>query len=389
MWGLRLLTWGLPWVVVAGVDNPYLEPKALLFTAVGWGMICWRMFRLPEATPLGWRNPWTLWVAWWVLGVSCWKFQWLYLQRPPFAQQAVYNSYAWLGALSVLMALLLLQTLATTYLVPDLHVHLLTRWMIWCAALVACYGLLQTIGFDQFYVAPVAGSNENPIHAGFGNPGYVAVYLAMLLPLCFVFASPRYLLMAVLMMVVIWLTHARYAWGIAGAGLSAAWLARWWPRLSLWKRLGSVVALACVGGIVVAWGLPLLMADERWNLWQQIIQKLHSTPEKVALAYTGYGINSLPLLVGEAIKWAHNEWLQLVVEIGLIGTTLVAGMVTWATRAGWRAAQSSMLASGWFGVWIAFLTASLIHFPGHIPPLAWVGLCALAIVQRTEGVAYA
>ena len=385
MWGIRLLTWGLPWVIVPGVESPYFDPKTLLFTAGGWGLIAWRLFRLPTLPASGWRNPWTLWLTLWVIGVSCWRFQWLFLRRLP-GQSYTYNEYVWLAAIIVLMALLLTETL-TVYLRSDLSVQLLSQWMCLCAGLVALYGLCQFFGLDQWYVSAPAGKYGNPVSAGFGNPGYLALYLSLVLPLCFVFSAKRYLGYAFLILIGIWLTHARYAWAVAGIGLASSFLSRWWTRMRTRERLLAVVALG-VGLVGLAWiGWGILQTDQRLPIWMSAWKKLCSSSSHVAPSMTGFGLDSFGLLFDPSIRWAHNEWIHLLVEVGLIGTSLTALMVAWSVRTGWRMATRSVIISGWFGVWMGFLASTLVHFPGHIPPLAWVGLCAWAVMER-GGAAY-
>ena len=385
MWGLWLLTFGLPWVAMPGIENPYLEPKALWLTAIGWGLVLWRLFRLPSAT-LGWRNPWTVWLAGWVVGTSLWKFQWLFLHRAPGQSRIVYNEYVWFACGSVLLAFLLVEALSEAYLRSDGAAQRLTQWMVCSAMLAAGYGVCQSLGWDQWYATNGVGNSTTLVWAGFGNPGYLALYLAMLLPLCLLFSSKRYLLYAALMLLTIFLTQARYAWGVAVVGVGSSLLARWWKRLPWWGQMGAALSSSSLVVALAYVGYPILIADEtRLPLWSKALALLHPTygiGAKNALSMTGYGLNALPILLGSSVQWAHNEWVQLVVEIGVIGTGLTALMVGWSVRDGWRAATRSLLASGWFGVWMAFLAASLVHFPGHLPPLAFVGLCAWAILAR-------
>lgn len=390
MWGVRLLTWGLPWVAVAGVENPYIEPKLLLWTLVGWGLVLWRFFRLPPS-PVGWRNPWMVWLIGWAVGQSCWKFQWLFLHRSPGQSEVIYNHYAWLACLTVILASLMAYVLTTAYFLSDDAIVRTTQWFCWGAGLVAIYGLFQFIGWDQFYVSAPDGKHGNPVHAGFGNPGYVVLYLAVLMPLCFVFAHPKYLWLALLTISVFVVspTTSGYPWAVAGIGIVSSLMARWWRRLTSW-RLGLVLMGAVsLASWLVFFAWQHLQVDQRLSIWTTALTKLRSDASYVMHPFTGYGLESFSLFMRDSsLRWAHNEWIQMLVELGVIGTVLLAGLVWWTTRMGWRIAQQSVMASGWFGVWIAWIVVSVIHFPGHIPPMAWVGLCAFAILER-GGMVYA
>ena len=153
------------------------------------------------------------------------------------------------------------------------------------------------------------------------------------------------------------------------------------------ERLLAVVALG-VGLVGLAWiGWGILQTDQRLPIWMSAWKKLCSSSSHVAPSMTGFGLDSFGLLFDPSIRWAHNEWIHLLVEVGLIGTSLTALMVAWSVRTGWRMATQSVIISGWFGVWMGFLASTLVHFPGHIPPLAWVGLCAWAVMER-GGAAY-
>ena len=391
MWGIRILTWGLPWVIIPGIASPFLEPKELLFLGAGWGMICWRYFQMPVISSMGWRNPWTVWLVGWVIGISLWRFQWQYLLRSPSqTTDIVYNVYNWNACVMVILAFLLLRELVLNYFRSELILQQVTQWMCWVGTLVAGYAILQALGFDQFYPSSIAGREYynlfgvKGVHAGFGNPGYLAIYLACLFPLFFIFKSRRYLIYAGIVMIAIFLTSTRYAWVIGGIGITASLVSRWWLRCRRWMQYILMLLCTAATGMLGWLGWQILQTDQRLTIWLKTLDILSKHHDKRSLVMTGYGLDSYPMLMGESNRWAHNEWIQLTVEIGIIGVILLAAMVAWSIKSGWNGAKRSLIVSAWFGVWIAFLAASLVHFPGHIIPTAWVGLCALAVMELEE-----
>ena len=388
MWFLAVLTFALPWVVTIGTANPYLEAKELLLVAGGWGLILWTAFCQPVLPSQGIRNPFLGWIVLYAVGVAIVHFQWVYLWRTLQQEQIIYNVYTWLPTVSFLMAFLLLRTLALQWFQHPPHLRQLTQWMCLSAALVACYAIGQALHLDQWFVNDVAIGNtwKRGIHAGFGNPSYLAIYLAAVSPLCLLFKSKRYLAYFVLILIGLYLTQVRYAWVLAGIGVGSYLVSRWWVS---WTRLQRFVVLAVLlaVGIAVgrlAWGWT--QGDERWMIWQQSWQLLISTDTARVDSWTGRGLGAYELLVRKTpFGWAHNEWLQGLIEFGVIGTGLLLGAVGWATKRAWYQATHSLIDASWFGVWMALLVASVIHFPFHLPPIIWVGLCAWAVIERDQG----
>lgn len=382
MLGLRLLTFGLPFFAMPGVESPYFEPKTMLFLAGSWGIIFWHTFKKQVALSVGWRNPATFWLAAWVVGVSLYKFHWLYLNRSR-GESAIYNSYAWLACVNVITAFMLAYVLSQ-HLRLDKHLHQLTEWVCLSAALSAGYGLLQYFRIDQFYFSEEVGSYTYQIQGGLGNPGYLAIFLAVIFPLHFIFSPRRYIAYAALSLWVIYLTHTNYAFAIAALGCGASFLSQYWARLSVWLKGLSIAGTTASVYAMGAYGFNILKTDERPEIWALAFQKMQSSYAARAPSFTGYGLDSFPILMGERFFWAHNEWIHASIEIGVIGCLLMLGMAAISTKSGWVKAQTSILQSGWFGVWVAFLAASLIHFPLHIAPIAFIGLIAWAVTERTE-----
>lgn len=386
----QLLIFILPWVVCPWSADPYLEAKALALMAGLWGLVIQTHLGPSGRQPLV-TNPWTRWVAAAVVLLGLWHFQWAFLQRTPGQTQIVFNVYSWLPTVSVLVALLAVRALSGLLSHTTLSAQVLTQWWCQSLALTSVYALLQGCGLDQWYVqSGAAGSHRwYALIGSFGNPEYLAVYLAMLLPLPLLFRPRRYLLLLALMLAVILWTRVHGAWLLAGVSLGTYGLARLWPLTRRWTRLGLLllVALACGAGGWAVWHLA--QGDERWQLWTMAWQRLLATtvegrPQAVP-SWTGYGLGSLAVLwSGTQHTWAHNEWLQALVEVGVVTTSVIGVMVAWTTRTAWRKAQTSILDAGWCAVWVAWLAASVIFPVAHWAHTAWVGVCAWGVLERAE-----
>ncbi|GAB4313609.1 MAG: hypothetical protein Kow0059_04860 [Candidatus Sumerlaeia bacterium] len=96
---------------------------------------------------------------------------------------------------------------------------------------------------------------------------------------------------------------------------------------------------------------------------------------------------------------AHNDWLQIAIELGLAGLGLAVGGIVYYARWGWRRLRGAD--ARWTHLMIAVfvsLMAQLFHalmdFPFHIPPTAllavvmgalWLAGARLAAADRAEG----
>lgn len=368
MWLIAVLTMGLPWVVSPGTANPFLELKELCLIAGGWGLILWTVLRSPLLPSAGCRNPGFPWLGLYVLGMGLWHFHWPLLWRTPDQPNMIYNLYTWLPTVNVLMGLLLIRVLALYWLRLTLSVQQLTQWLCLSAALVAGYAILQSIGLDQWFVAAGLGKGNQwgGVYAGFGNPSYLAIYLASLAPLCCLFKAKRYILYLTLLLIALYLTHVRTAWGLFGVGMLSYGVARWWGAWKEWVQWGVFLGLVLLVGWVGWIGWHWAQGDERWAIWQQTWALLPSTMDTTRESWTGRGLGAFQFMtLTRSWIWAHNEWLQALLELGVIGTGLLLAVVGWSTRQAWRRATRSLLDAGWFGVWMTLLASSLFHFPFH------------------------
>ena len=390
MWLVALLTFALPWVITPGTPNPFLEGKELLLTFGGWALVCWTSLRQPSLPSAGLRNPFLPWLALFLLAMGCLHFHWRCLWRTVSQTQVVYNVYTWLPTLSVIMALLLLRTLALHWFRHPPHLLQLTQWLCLSGALVSCYAIGQALGLDEWFAQDVAtGNTWQGVYAGLGNPSYLAIYLAAIFPLCWLFKPRCYLLYGLMMLVAIWLTHVPYAWGLVGIGMAGYGVSRWWNVLHRWHRIALLIILLELIWLNVPTITSWAQGDERWSIWAQSWVLTQTTTQKVVESWTGRGLGAYGLVMPSQ-AWAHNEWLQALIELGVIGTGLFGLAIGWATRTAWRQAKTSLIDAGWFGTWLVLLVSSVIHFPFHIAPIIWVGLCAWAVIERDQGeVAYA
>jgi O-antigen ligase len=179
-------------------------------------------------------------------------------------------------------------------------------------------------------------------------------------------------------------------------------------RLSGWKRWAVVIALAAVGPIVLVFFTPteliqrfgVLTSEQptegRLPIWEDSLHLFAAYP------LFGSGLNSfLPGLLryqtsAVNLAWAnaHNDYLQLLAELGIVGflipAVLVSAIGIRATQAaGWNEnRETRLLALGCLGGLAAILIHSVADFNLRVPAnamvLAWICGLSAALPAGTE-----
>jgi O-antigen ligase len=158
------------------------------------------------------------------------------------------------------------------------------------------------------------------------------------------------------------------------------------------RRRTTAVAVILLAGLGVAWiGLGGIISafevrgiqKSRVDLWVDMLPMVPDFPvfgcglNAFATAYPFYQTALPNLWVGEA----HNEYLQVLLGLGLVGALLVGSLLFLVFRAAWRDAPRGGLELGIFGALFALAVHNVVDFNWQIPANAatWVALAALAL----------
>jgi O-antigen ligase len=169
-------------------------------------------------------------------------------------------------------------------------------------------------------------------------------------------------------------------------------------------RLGATGGLAVFAGLLVLMVVPFALVDRfaqltpdavsegRWAIWRDTIALAAAYPVTGAglgtygLAFPTYQTSSL------SVGWshAHNDYLQLLAEVGITGFAMIIALLGCVLAAGWRGWQhgSTRDASALSAACLAAFTAILLHsgvdyglyVPANALVLAWVSGVALGLV---------
>lgn len=193
------------------------------------------------------------------------------------------------------------------------------------------------------------------------------------------------------------LTFSRGAWlGFAVAGLVAM----------IFYRTRYVVPLIVAAGIVVAllpapyWQRLLSITDfqpgtaaqERLLIWQSVLQMIREHP------WVGFGLNTynatFPAYKDPAIwgtPYAHNCFLQLTAELGLIGLGFFTWILCRVFRQGWRPAQRGgwerIVALSLIAGAAGYVVQSSVETNWYSLPLAAMWWLTVGMIDSLSGIA--
>lgn len=184
-------------------------------------------------------------------------------------------------------------------------------------------------------------------------------------------------------------------------------LALWWYRRRIrWIPVVAAVGLVALGAIYTwfFWRPPkLLSLMNSQHVSQSFAQRVEF--DRVAIAMwsekplTGWGLggyqHTFPRFTrqfDEQPLYAHNVYLQVLAETGIIGGLAWLAIVIFIGRAGWQ--QATMTRSNpteqawWRGLflgWLAFSLHAVVDFSWHFPAgqVVWVIVSALFITARS------
>jgi O-antigen ligase len=197
---------------------------------------------------------------------------------------------------------------------------------------------------------------------------------------------------AVVMVLVAGLVASGSRGGVAAFGLTALVL----PFVS-GRRRTTAIAVLLLATLGVAWiGLGGIVGafeargikGSRLDLWADMLPLFPDFPvfglglNAFSTAYPRYQTVWPTEWIGEA----HSEYLQVLLDLGLVGALLVGTLLVLVFRAALRGAARGGLELGLFGALLALAIHNLVDFNWQIPANAatWIALGALALkVEQT------
>lgn len=162
---------------------------------------------------------------------------------------------------------------------------------------------------------------------------------------------------------------------------------RRWTALAVVLLVASGVRWIGLGGVFSAFEVRGVQAS-RLDLWRDMLPMVPRFPvfgdgwNAFATAFPWYQTVWKTDWIGEA----HNDYLQALIDGGLVGAVLVAGLLAVVFRGALARAARSPLDLGIFGALLGFALHGLVDFNGQIPANAATGiaLAALAVAPLRD-----
>ncbi len=209
--------------------------------------------------------------------------------------------------------------------------------LMWCGVISSGYIFLQYLKLDEFqsliqanYATATHGAT---LIATFTQPNYSGAFIALMIPFALYF---RRWWFAIFMGIAVILITSRMGMIMMGIGVITMCFFRW-------RVQTTIILTALTGFIIFLWQLfwskiPLSEYDSgRSGLWTKIIHDCtHPWISAKAYPIFGHGLgfyhSMWALMTPGAMMEAHNEWLQLWMDAGLVGDLLLIFSIFWLIK---------------------------------------------------------
>jgi putative inorganic carbon (HCO3(-)) transporter len=270
--------------------------------------------------------------------------------------------------------------------------------MIAAGSIVSIYGILQYLGID--FTTP----KSTPLVSTLGNVNFAGEYLSMIIPLsvAMVFHSrgktPKIAFgtTTALMLTHLLLAKSRGAWaGLAGAGIILLFLnpaKKGYLKPLLYLALTIAVAFSIIYTVSGSGGISSIKEEAvsvlnmrqssilfRFLVWKSALRMIRESP------LTGTGAGNFKIIyplyrsseewhvsgINARVVEAHNDYLQIASELGLIGLGIFIWLLVNALRIFKKLLKTeSILITGLLASVISMLISAVFEFPFHNPATA-------------------
>jgi O-antigen ligase len=288
-----------------------------------------------------------------------------------------------------------------------------------CAAVVAAGAVLAVVGLLQ--AASLAPTRiyglwrprwDWGVFGPYVSKNHYAGYMVMAVPLALAFAAEALLALrtewrarrvgwvalggvsgnalvrraALALLLVVGLLASQSRGGLAAFAVASLALVLTLRRSRAARAVVSVVVVAAVAWMALGGMLRGVetrgLRSNRLALWADAARMAGDFP-LLGAGFNAFGTAYVPYQRVDTYEWygeAHNEYLQVLLDLGLVGAALVASVLVALFRRAWQAARLGPLDAGRLAALLALGSHNLVEFNWQIPANAatFVALAALS-----------
>lgn len=355
-------------------------PKNVVFTILGFSLIAssWIDKSIHKEKEL--KNTW----LGLILIYTILSFSW-YFFRPilyPNMNRVYFNVWNYLPTMNIILALFLIQALVE-------NTDNLGRWLkvakifCWLAFLFSVYAILQFFKLDQLFNKNYTWIGVQRMVTFLGNNMLTGNFLAMLSPFCLIFRDLRYKIFYLVILTAIVLTTSVISVLAFCAGLIIYLIFTKRVKLAVLLIICLALGVILLKGFKMSdtYGYTIIKDNGRIDLWSKALIKCRDT------LFTGFGQGSFAMqrfpgfeLPGGFWLSAHNEFVQIIFEGGIILFALVLGYLCDLFRRIYYA-KKTMLMAGYTSALVSYLVICLFGFPLRISSLALTGIIYISALE--------
>ena len=126
------------------------------------------------------------------------------------------------------------------------------------------------------------------------------------------------------------------------------------------------------------------LRQSRLELWDDAVRMFPRFPV-LGAGFNAFGTSYTQYQTIARYEWygeAHNEYLQALLDLGMVGAALVAALLVRLLRAGVRAAAATPLDAGVLGAILACCVHNVVDFNWQIPANAATFAALAGVIMR-------
>ena len=365
----------LPWVFIPlqGIADPFRIPQATFLNLIFMGLICFSFFR---GLKFNYHNKYlSLFVTWVFITIF---FNWHLPFTLTFNNRQAINIVTLAPTIHFILGLWALQVMLSYFEREDFQK--IAKAICFSAVLITLFGIMQIIGLDPF--GKIASYNHwNHFSGCLDNPNIVGNYLCLSLPLFFAMKEKKYLWGGLLVLMGVILTQATLAIICSVIGISFYTLFVY--RKSIVVK-SAVVVLMLVFTLFCFANKSFLKIDTGFSLrienWKKAVEIIKINP------VFGQGLGrwrsfEVTDSTETKVNVLHNDWLERVVEVGVLGVVLLFLIVVRAFR-NFDYRRAGVLEFSYLTSFLMFLLLMCGSFPVEIAPTVLLGLIVYSGVEK-------